>query len=321
MRVGPVTCCVLVVGSACSNIDAPVASSPVGVGSVVEAGADLPSGARVMLTVPAVQARRRQAGVQAPLPITYHGGPVVRVNKVAAIYWSSTTIYAGGPTPGSMGLGSADGSVVGHFLRNLGGSPYWKINNEYTDQFGGRVGTGLQYTHFWAPTPGPAAVVGDAAIRALIIQGLNIGQLKYDVQTTYAVFAGPGVNLGGGFGSVYCAYHFYFHWGTKKVLYTVLPYAQDFPGVCTRLQGSPNSDYGADAIATPAAHELEEVVTDPIWTSWYDANRDENADKCQWSFGSTHLAPNGALANVRLAGRDFLVQQNWKLSTQSCAMS
>ena len=34
-------------------------------------------------------------------------------------------------------------------------------------------------------------------------------------------------------------------------------------------------------------------------------------DKCAWSFGSTYTASNGATANVRIGGRDFLLQQNW----------
>src|SRR5207245_767804 len=54
--------------------------------------------------------------------IDYHGGPIIYTQKVAAIYWSSGTIYRGGPAPGTSGPGSADGSVVGFFMSHLGGS-------------------------------------------------------------------------------------------------------------------------------------------------------------------------------------------------------
>lgn len=307
---------------ACAVPDAPVASLGPSVAGSLVASFDVPDGTHVMRTVPDAERVRaaRGASVQA-IPITYHGGPVFRVTKVAAIYWGTTPVFAGGPAPGTSGPGSADGSIIGDFLRNLGGSPYWRINNAYTDQSGGRVGAGLKYTQFWAATPGPATRVSDFAIRNQIAAGLTAGNLTFDQQTVYVVFSGPGINLGGGFGSAYCAYHYFFTWGTKQVVYAVIPWAQEFPGVCTRLQGSPNGDFGADAVVTPIAHEVEEAATDPGITSWYDANKDENADKCVWTFGTTYLAPNGATANVKLGTRHYLVQQNWKIPAQLCGMS
>ena len=309
--------------ASCAAVDAPGES--LGVASVAASVSDpseVPDEARLLLTVPATEARRQARGTSAPvLPITYHGGPVIPMTKVAAIYWGDLPIFAGGPTPGTTGPGSADTSVVGDFLKNLGGSPYWLINSDYTDQSGRRVGTPITYTQFWAATPAPNPIVNDKAVRAQITAGLVSGQLTYDRQTVYLVFSGPGVNLGAGFGTAYCAYHYFFFWGTKSVVYAVLPWAQQYPGVCTRLQGSPNNDFGADALATPIAHEVEEAATDPGITSWYDVNKDENADKCAWTFGSTYPSPNGALANIQLGNRHYLVQQNWKLPVQGCAMS
>jgi len=313
----------LTLTAACAGPDASVTSlGPLAAEGSRAMQSDVPDGAHIMRTVPDAERVRaaRGASVQAT-PITYHGGPVLRVTKVAAIYWGSTPVFAGGPTPGTSGPGSADGSIVGDFLRNLAGSPFWRINNAYTDQFGGRVGVGLKYTQFWAASPGPAARVSDFLIRSQIAAGLTNGNLTFDQQTVYTVFSGPGVNLGGGFGSAYCAYHYFFTWGTKQVAYAVIPWAQEFPGVCTRLQGSPNGDFGADAVVTPIAHEVVEAATDPGITSWYDANKDENADKCVWTFGSTYVAPNGATANVKLGTRHYLVQQNWKIPAQACGMS
>ena len=42
---------------------------------------------------------------------------------------------------------------------------------------------------------------------ALIQYGLTNGKLPYDPNTLYSIFTGSGVNLGGGFGVQYCAYH------------------------------------------------------------------------------------------------------------------
>src|SRR3954469_10359947 len=66
--------------------------------------------------------------------IFYHGGAVLQAqNNVAAVYWGTAPIFNGGPTPGTAGAGSADGSLVGTFLRNIGGSAYYGINSSYTD--------------------------------------------------------------------------------------------------------------------------------------------------------------------------------------------
>ena len=48
----------------------------------------------------------------------HHGGPIFHTTNVATIYWSSATIYNGGPLPGTTGGGAQDGSLMGFFLRN-----------------------------------------------------------------------------------------------------------------------------------------------------------------------------------------------------------
>ncbi|HXI33308.1 MAG TPA: hypothetical protein VNH63_04445, partial [Gemmatimonadales bacterium] len=72
-------------------------------------------------------------GKKANTGIFYHGGPVFYQTNVVAVYWAGSTIYNGGPTAGTTGPGSADGSLIGYFLRNLGGSPYFNINTTYFD--------------------------------------------------------------------------------------------------------------------------------------------------------------------------------------------
>ena len=64
-------------------------------------------------------------------------------------------------------------------------------------------------------------------------------------------------------------------------------------------------------MASIIAHELEEATTDPDLNAWYDRRGYENADKCAWTFGTTYTAANGAMANMKLGARDYLIQQNW----------
>jgi hypothetical protein len=94
------------------------------------------------------------------------------------------------------------------------------------------------------------------------------------------------------------------------------------PSACeAQSSTSPNGNAGADGMASIIAHELEESVTDPELNAWYDTRGQENADKCAWTFGTTYNA-GGALANMKLGSRDYLIQRNWvNASGGFCAKS
>lgn len=243
--------------------------------------------------------------------ITYHGGPVIFQQKVAAVYWGTSVIYNGGPTPGTTGTGAQDGSLVGFFLRNLGGSAYFNINTTYFNGTGTHVQNSVTYSQYWADNAAPGAKVTDAQLQAEVVKGLSSGALTYDPNTLYHVFTGPNVNLGGGFGTQYCAYHSHFTWNGLDVKYSAMPYDLTFPNACSALSGSPNNDSAADAEVNTMAHETEETTTDEDLNAWFDRRGEENADKCAWMFGTTYVSANGAVANERIGGKDFLVQMNW----------
>ena len=250
--------------------------------------------------------------------IDYNGGPVLQVTKVATVYWSTTKIYTGGPTPGTKGAGSADGSLVGFFLRNLGGSPYFNINTTYYDTLGGGaqnpVTNSVTYTQFWAnnaSVPAVTAKVTNTQIRNMLVNGFNTGKLTYDPATIYSVFTKGKTNLGGGFGTQYCAYHSKFVWNGKTVIFSAQPYVQAFPNACSTGTPSPNGDLAADRVINVLAHEIEESTSDPRLNAWFDPTGQENADKCAWTFGTTYTNVNGGTANMNMGGKDFLIQQNW----------
>ena len=253
-------------------------------------------------------------GKKANTGIFYHGGPVFYQTNVVAVYWANSTIYNGGPGAGTTGPGSADNSLIGYFLRNLGGSPYFNINTTYFDGTGAHVQNVVNYTGFWAANtnvPASGANVSDAQIQAQLISGFTSGAITFDQNTLYEVFSGPGVNLGGGFGTQYCAYHGHFSWNGNDVKYSAMPHDYDFPTACAALSGSPNNDFAADAEVNTLAHETEETTTDEDLNAWFDRRGQENADKCAWTFGTTYTTSNGSVANMNLGGKDFLVQRNW----------
>lgn len=284
------------------------------------------SNVKVHPTVQQARAAQSQAGILAGPPMLYHaGGRVIPLPKVAAVYWSNSVIYAGGPTPGTSGVGTADGSVVGRFMRQIGGTPFWSINHEYTDNVGGphAVANSLNYSRFYANNvgaPGSGSNVSDTQIRNMLAATVGTANLPFDQQTIYAVFSGTGVNLGGGFGTQYCAYHGFFarpgHPG-QWIIYSAQPRDADFVGACTATNtpatGSPSGDFAADATINVLSHELEEAATDPGLNAWFDAFGSENADKCAWTFIPTFPATLGGQANVTFSGNQYLIQRNWRL--------
>ncbi len=51
----------------------------------------------------------------------------------------------------------------------------------------------------------------------------------------------------------------------------------------------------------------------------YDSRGEEGADKCSWKYGETWSASNGAMANIRLNGKGYMIQQNWAIG-KGCSM-
>lgn len=262
--------------------------------------------------------------------ISYHGGPVIFAQKVAVIYWSNRTIYQGGPAPGTTGVGANDGSVVGFFLNNLGGSPHYGINSTYYGSGGTHIQNSVTYTQYWASNtgvPAPGSNVSLTTLENKIKDGIWSGALTWDANTVYLVFTDSLVDQDNMFGSgEACAEHWAFGMPVNRIVKAAaMPRVIDEPG-CRPTDvifgaGSPNNDPAADAEVNVIVHEVEEANTDPQPLSgWYDSQNYENADKCAWEFGSTYATGNGATANVNIGGRDFLIQMNWEFGThQGCA--
>jgi hypothetical protein len=281
-------------------------------------------------------------GTDRPPTIKYWGGQLILQQRFAAVYFSASTIYTNGPQPGTTGPGSADNSLIGFFLRHLGGSSYWNINTTYSETLGNAdffVQNSMDYTAFWAvktkaPKPGQTVTLNQMA--NLIESGFNSGNLTYDPNTLYMIFTGPGVNLGGGFSTdnlQYCAFHTAYIRNTGEfVQFAAMPHDADFTPahpsntgfLCVPQDGAPNGDVGADGTVSAMTHETEETATDPFingFLGYFDVRGEESADKCAFIFGQV-FRNAGGFFNQSIGGKPFLVQQQWINTTpQRCTSS
>ena len=130
------------------------------------------------------------------------------------------------------------------------------------------------------------------------------------------------VNESSGFCTQYCGWHHDGNIGGSDIKYSFVGNPARCPSACEYQTNGPNSNGGADGMASIIAHELEEAFTDPDGTAWWDVRGYENADKCAWTFGTMSTAPNGTKYNVTLGARKYLNQRNWvNVNGGYCSMS
>lgn len=259
---------------------------------------------------------RNQAASKTPV-IIYHGGPVMVASKTLyVIYYGSFT--------------STQHAILDNFLENLGGSPAFNVNSEYSDSSGQTVSNVLSYSPA-ADSFNDAYSLGknlsSGFDTTLIHNAIANGNLPADANGIYILTVSPDVKLPK---SVWCAYHWH---STGIVVGDDIKYAvapdppQSMYASCSGNVAnfgdttSPNGDIGMDAVADDLMHELSETATDPDGSAWFTKNGEENADLCNFVYGTTFLAPNQSHANQIFGKRDYLVQTIWDRNGSFCALS
>ncbi len=173
--------------------------------------------------------------------------------------------------------GNSATTILTDFASGIGGSPYFNINT----------------------------------IQGVVSDAISSGRLPSDVNGVYFVLTSSDVTASSGFCTQYCGWHTRGTISGSDIKYSFVGNPDRCPSACEAQTTGPNGNAGADGMASIVAHELEEAVTDPDLNAWYDHRGEENADKCAWTFGTTYTTSNGALANIRLGSRDYLIQRNW----------
>lgn len=240
--------------------------------------------------------------------IDYHGGFLITPMNVYYIFYGTWD-------------GIHDTPILDDLITGLNRSPYLNILNTY----GGKVallggGTANESVNNLIALNGAVfdpyshgGTIDDTATKDIVTQALNT--LGADPYGIYFVLGSPDVRQTMGsqqFCVQYCGYHNHFFHNNNDIKYAFVGNSStQCPSGCMAQSTGPNGNAGVDAMANVIAHELAEAVTDPDLSSWYDSSSNEIGDKCNFKFGSTFSAPNGAAANVTLGSRNYLLQQLW----------
>jgi len=234
--------------------------------------------------------------------ITYHGGPLLGVlgsSPVSVYYiwygnWSGNTAV----------------TILTDLAQNIAPSPYYNINTTYYNGSNAHVVNSITYAGSTTDNYSRGTSLSDSAIQGVVSDAITSGRLPNNTSALYFVLTSQDVTASSGFCTQYCGWHTYGTISGSNIKYSFVGNPARCPSACAAQTQGPNGNAGADGMASIIAHELEETVSDPNLNAWYDSRGAENADKCAWTFGSTYSV-NGALANMRLGNRDYLIQQNW----------
>jgi Phosphate-induced protein 1 conserved region len=264
--------------------------------------------------------------------ILYHGGPVLGAvpgHPVHLFYifygnWAGTD--PGGP------------AIMTDFAQNLGGSPYWNILSTYVEP---NTGTTIQNALILRNAvydPGSQGTnLNDHTLQLVVQKWIGNGAFTANPNAVYHVLTSSEVNETSGFCSSYCGFHTHMSFNGVDIKYSFIGnpvHCTNYGGVADcqgdshNISQSPNNDPGVDAMISVIAHESEEATSDPDLNAWYFSDGEEDADRCAYTYGTTHPAGNGSDYNVTLGGRNYLIQQNWigpggagGTAAETCALS
>lgn len=244
-----------------------------------------------------------------PIGINYGTGPVMKGTPTVYYIWYKAPSAS---TP----------SILADLVTGLNDSPYMAINTGYSDPNGnvsGKLAYGGAVTYSGSLT---SLSLTQADVRQIVQDTLTAAKLPTSTNAIYLVITAPTVSVDG-FCTKYCGWHNYYLQAGQPIKYSFVGDASTkCPSGCMGQSAkSPNSNPGADAMASIIAHEIVETLTDPALGAWRDSSGNENADKCNFNFGPVSTAANGSYYNVTLGSRKFLIQQNWDPVKGVCAMS
>jgi hypothetical protein len=226
-------------------------------------------------------------------PMSNHGGPVMSSTTHIYLIWYGNW------------SGNSATTILTDLASNIGGSAWFNINTSYG------VPNSVTYAGSTTDSYSQGTTLSNSSVQTIVSSAITSGRLPVDANGVYFVLTSSDVNESSGFCTSYCGWHTHGTISNTDIKFSFVGNGDRCPSACQAQTTSPNSNAGADGMASVLAHELAETVTDPDLNAWYDTQGNENADKCAWTWGTTYRTSNGAYANEHLGSRDYLIQQNW----------
>jgi hypothetical protein len=216
--------------------------------------------------------------------MTYHGGKILPTATTQAIFWGTSWGSYSGDKISGMDL----------WYEGFNGSDYAKASDEYT----GSNGQVTPTTNHLGHIIDTSASTGGGNTQTILNEVCKVVSPASSGDGYYAVYTDtPRGNAG------YCAWHSYGTCGGTPVQFAFFFKLDGDPG-CDPQDTSGLHSQGLAAIANVSGHELSEARTDPASPgAWYDAQGEENGDKCAWTFG----APLVTFSN----GTEWKIQGEW----------
>jgi hypothetical protein len=241
--------------------------------------------------------------------INYNGGPVLKNTVPVYIIWYGNWNGTGSNTQTTVNL-------IDTFIGGLSNSGYEKINSTYGDTTG-NVSGAMTLVKQVFDTGSQGTKLRNSRISAAISAQLSSGGLPTDPNGVYLFLSSSNVSESG-FCSQFCGFHTHQTLNGADIKWAFIGNSDRCPSGCEIQATGPNSTAGsgggADGMSNVIAHETEEAISDPDLNAWFDSSGNENADKCNFRFGPTQTASNGAQFNQTLGGKNWMIQMNWENS-------
>ncbi len=289
-------------------------------GSVPEGQKMVPTGDGSAIAVPVDPAAIGKAVVTGN-GINYNGGPVLKGNPVPIyVIWYGTWNSTSPTSSNTMGTVS----VIDTFLNNLGNSAIEKVNSTYGDNTG-NVSGNLTLGGQIFDTGSQGTSLTNNRLTNIVTRSLSNG-LPTDPNGVYVVITSSNVSERG-FCNQFCGFHTRQTINGVDIKWSFVGNVDRCPAGCEIQTTGPNSPAanvgGADGISNVLTHETEEAISDPDLNAWFDSSGQENADKCNFTFGTTTTCTAGSLCtgaadtagakfNQSFGNHNWMVQQNWE---------
>ena len=252
--------------------------------------------------------------------LTYHGGPIMRYNKVYTIFW----------IPAGYSVSGTYISKINQYFMDVAAASGATSNVYYTEKqyysmpgrvhISGKTFFGSTYTDTHAFPASGCGLYGvltecltDAQIKAEIKRVIAANGWTANSTSMFFMFT---PDLVGTCITGYCSYSYFcaYHGYTGSVIYANQPYTNTYPSACG-VSVSPTGDIAADSTINVASHEHREAINDFHLNAWYDIYGNEGSDKCAWDFGSLSKG-----YNQTISGHHYVLQKEWSNYSQGCVL-